>query len=66
MNTFFKIFPHQQPNGKWNTGYIKYIQSGNSHREQKGCWPNEFNTKEEANQYATGYCLQQGYIFSNQ
>lgn len=62
MHIFFELTSYKRANGKWIPRYHRIIQSGATTNEQENFWNIEFDTKEEADIYAEGYCLQQGYI----
>ena len=62
MQVFFEPTSYQLANGKWTPSFNRIIQSGPHTNMQESSWDRQFDTEKEANEYATGYCLKEGYI----
>ena len=62
MKTSIKLASYQLANKKWVPQYIKFTQNGDELNEQPHSWDKEFDSKEEADKYALGYCIKKGYI----
>lgn len=64
MQITFKPNSIEAINGKWVSRFttIKYINNGQKTEHQQNSLGKEFDTKEEADNYAIEYCLAQNYI----
>ena len=62
MTIYFRPASYQIESGKWVPLYQRIVINGPTLNERKDFWDKEFDTQEEADQYATEYCLQQGYV----
>ena len=61
MTTFFKPTSYRLANGKWVPQYTKIIQSGALTNTQNNSWNKQFDSKQEADEYANSFCLRKGY-----
>lgn len=62
MKTFFEITSYQLATGKWIARYNEIIRTKSKVSMQESSFNRQFDSKEEADRYATKYCLQQEYI----
>jgi hypothetical protein len=62
MQIFFEPNSYKLANGKWISSYKKSTRNGSETEIQNNTLDKQFDSQEEANKYAIGYCTEQGYI----